>query len=181
MDVNGPYWFNPDSDGYYWQLSGTSTYTVYQLGCYENVVLQDNLDINAIRCDAVGDKDVVVKRNHLELRFDLKSFFPLANIAPVVGGSAVTTNLSQHTEKMGMGVIDTSKYYKVYFPKVYDQTAGDYVSITGHRCKFVSNGEWRMTFGQVWTLPVTLWLMADENKPTAQAFATIVRSDFSAI
>lgn len=177
----GAYAKNPDSDNFYWGLSGSATYPVYQLGCYENVALGDNQDINSVRCDTVGDKDVIMKRNHLEVKFTLKSFLPFTNIQPLLNGGPVTTNLSEHTEKFGLGVIDNSKYYRVYLPKVYDETAGDYVSITVHRGKFVGGGELSMSYGNVWSMPVTLWGLADEAKPSAQQFATVIRADLSAI
>ena len=182
-DINGAYRYGPDSDGFYWQLTGTAAYPVYQLGCYENVSLADNLDINSVRCDVVGDKDAIMRRNYLELRFTLKSFFPLKTIAPFFGTgiSAVTTNTGEHVEKFGVGAYDNSKYWRVYFPKVYDETAGDYVAVTGHRCKMMTAGEISMAYGNVWTIPVVIRLMADESKPTAQLFATIIRADASAI
>lgn len=182
-DISGTYRYGPDSDGFYWQLSGTSTYPVYQLGCYENVTLGDNLDINAIRCDTVGTKDVIMRRNFLELKFTLKSFFPLKTVAPFFGTaiSNVTTNAGEHTEKFGIGIFDNSKFYKVYFPKVYDESAGDYVAITGHRAKMYLAGDIAMTYGNVWTVPVVVRLMADESKPSTQLYATVIRADFSAI
>lgn len=182
-DTSTPYRYGPDSDGFYWQLSGTTSYPVYQLGCYEGVTLADNLEINDVRCDTVGNKDVIMRRNYLELRFTLKSFFPLKTVAPFFGTavSAVTTNLTEHTEKFGIGAFDNSKYYKVYFPKVYDETAGDYVAVTGHRAKLMIAGEISMTYGNVWSVPVVIRLMADETKPAAQLFATVIRADLSAI
>jgi len=182
-DINTPYRYGPDSDNFYWQLSGTAQYPVYQLGCYENVTLGDNLTVNSVRCDTVGDKDTIIKRNYLELKFTLKSFFPIKLVAPFFGTaiSAVTTNVGEHTEKFGVGAFDNSKYYKVYFPKVYDETAGDYVAITGHRCKMYLAGDISMVFGNVWTVPVVVRLMAYDALPTAQLFATVVRADLSAI
>lgn len=176
-----PYMFPPDSQGFYWQLSGTTANPVYQLGCYENVALGDNLEVNAVRCDVVGDKDVIIKRSHMELKFTLKSFLPFSVLAPILNGGAVTVDAGVGTEKFGLGVVDNSKYYKVYLPKVYDEAAGDYVCITGHRCKFASTGDWTMSYGNVWTLPVTIWLLADETKPAAQQFATVVRADASVL
>jgi hypothetical protein len=183
MDINGSYRFNPDADGFFWQLSGTPTFPVFQLGCYEGVSLGDNLDINNVRCDAVGDKDVIMKRNHMEVKLTLKTFLPLANVTAVLNAGPVTTNLSEAggIEKMGFGVIDNSKYYKIYLPKVYDETAGDYVAITGHRCKFVGAGELSMSFGNVWSIPITIWALADETKPSAQQFLTVIRADASDI
>ena len=31
--------YNPDCDGYYWNLTGSATYPIYQLGCYTDVSL----------------------------------------------------------------------------------------------------------------------------------------------
>lgn len=178
-DINTPYRYGPDSDGFYWQLSGTAQYPVYQLGCYENVSFGDNLTINMVRCDTVGDKDAIIKRNYMEIKFTLKSFFPLKTIAPFFGTSvaAVTTNAGEHTEKFGFGAYDNSKYYKVYFPRVYDETNGEYVAITGHRCKLMTTGDISFTYGNPWTLPVVVRLFAYDTLPTAQLFATIIRKD----
>ena len=176
-----PYMFAPDTDGFYWNLSGTVTDPLYQLGCYENVSFGDNLDVNAVRSDAVGDKDVIMKRNHLELQATLKSFLPFTVLSKVMNGGAVTTNNVQNTEKFGLGVINNNAYYRVYLPKVYDEATGDYVSITGHRCKFISNGQIQMTYGNSWTLQITIWMIADEDKPVDQRFATVVRADPSVL
>jgi len=134
-----------------------------------------------VRCDVVGDKDVIMKRNHMEMKFTLKSYFPFTILSQVMNGGTVTTNASEGTEKFGFGPINNSKYYRVYLPKVYDEVAGDYVSFTGHRCKFVSTGEITMSYGNVWTLPITIWLLADETKPSAQQYATAIRADQSVI
>ncbi len=185
MNVSGSYApndiFTGTSKTFYWGLSGTVSYPVYQLGCYENVTLSDSVDINQVRCDTVGDKDVIQKRNHMELKFTLKSFIPLTNIAPLLHGGAVSEDTGKHVEAMGLGQINNSEYWKIYLPKVYDEGAGDYVSITGHRCKFVGGGEWSMSYGNVWSMPVTIWLMADESKTSDQMFATIIRTDASNI
>lgn len=178
-DYLAPYGFGPDTDGFYWQISGTAQYPVYQLGCYENVAFGDKLTINMVRCDTVGDKDEIVKRDYMELKCTLKSFFPLKNIAPFFGTpfTSVTTNPSSHQEKFGFGLYDNSHYYKVYLPKVYDDTFGEYVSITGHRCKLSTTGDINMVFGNAWTVPISIRLLAYETLPTAQLFATIIRSD----
>jgi len=179
-DLATPYGFGPDSDGYYWQLSGTALLPVYQLGCYEGVSFGDNLTVNMVRCDTVGDKDAIIKRNYMELKFNLKSFLPLKNIAPFfgTGWAATTTNAGTHTEKFGFGAYDNSRYYKVYFPKVYDEVNGEYVAITGHRCKLMTHGDISFVYGNAWSVPVTIRMMAyDALLPTAQMFATIIRKD----
>jgi len=172
---------HPDGDGFYWNLSGTASNPVYQLGCYEDVRLSDGIEINAVRCDTVGDKDVLQKRTHLELTFTLKSLFPLTTISAILRGGTVTTDGTAHTEKMGLGVIDNADTYYIYLPKVYDEVEGDFVSITGHRCKFVDAWEMSMSFASPWSIGITVWMMADDSLPNAQQFATIVRFDLGAI
>ena len=185
-DINAPYMYTGvagDGQAFFWNITGSATYPVYQLGCYEGVSLSDNLDINSVRCDVVGDKDVIIRRNFLELRFTLKSFFPLSVIAPFFGThpSSVVTNATEQTQKFGIGSYDNARYYKVYLPKVYDETNGDYVSITGHRCKLMTSGEVSMTYGNVWSIPVVIRMLADESKPTGQLYATVVRADAAAL
>lgn len=177
--VNVPHMFYPTggSSQFYWQLSGTTTYPVYALGCYSDVALADNLEINDIRCDTVGSKGMIAKRNYLELTFTLKSMFPFANLAPLMNGSAVVQDTSIDAEFFGLGQINNNSYYKVYLPKVYDEEVGDYVSITLHRARFVSTGQLSMTYGNTWTLPVTIRAFADTTLPTNQQFATIMRRD----
>lgn len=170
---------NPDADDYYWNLSGTTANPVYALGCYEDVRLSDNIEVNAVRCDTVGDVSVMQRRAHLELTFTLKSLFPLTSIQAIIRGSAVTTVAS--FEKMGIGHVDNSATYYVYFPRVYDEVEGDYLCITGHNCKFVDAWEMTMPFATPWTLGVTIWMMADDSKPAGQEFATMIRYDPSVL
>jgi len=170
---------HPDSDGFYWGLSGTVANPVYALGCYEGVTFSDNVEVNAVRCDNVGDISVLQKRGHLELKFTLKSLFPLSTIRALLKGGAVT--VSGDFEKMGIGPIDNAEQFYVYFPKVYDEAAADYVSITGHKCKFVDAWEMTFPYGNPWTLSVTIWMLADTTMPSAQQFATIIRYDPDAI
>jgi len=169
-----------DEDGYYWGLSGTSTYPVYQLACYEDVSLASDVTINSIRCDNVGDKDVIQKLNHLEFTLTLSSLMPLSVLRHILRGGGYT--LSGQVEKMGIGPINNNKYYKVYLPKVYDDDTGDWLSITMHRAKFVDAWTINMPSGDKWTVTgVTIWALADDSKPAAQQFATIIRADPSAL
>jgi len=168
-----------DHLGFYWGMSGTTAHPVYALGCYQDVRFSDGVEVNAVRCDTVGDVDVLQKRTHLELTFTLLSLFPLSTIRAVLRGGPVTTTATM--ERMGIGEIDNAEHFAVYFPKVYDEAALDWVSITGHRCKFVDAWELAMTFATPWTLGVTIWLLADPAMPTAQRFATVVRHDPSAL
>lgn len=171
---------NPDGDNFYWGMSGTSTYPAYELACYEDVALSEDLTINNIRCDKVGDKGVIQKRNYLELSITLSTLFPLTTTAEIFKGSAVTT--SAPFEKMGIGVIDNNTYFRVWLPKVYDQDNGDYVSFTLHRAQFVDAFNISMASGDAWKIGgISIRAFADDNLPAAQQFATVVRYDPSLI
>jgi hypothetical protein len=174
--------FNPDGDGFYYGLSGTVAYPVYALACYEDVSLTEDLTVNVIRCDKVGDKATIQKRNHLELAFALSSLFPLTTTQPIFAkrGSAVT--VSGALEKMGIGAINNNIFWHVYLPKVYDEDTGDFVSFTIHRAQFVDPWTLAMPSGDKWTLGgISLYGYADDSKPTDQQFATVIRADPSAV
>jgi hypothetical protein len=180
QDYNAPELWNPDGDGFYWGLSGTTAYPVYSLACYEDVALSDDLTVNAIRCDKVGDKAVIQKRNHLVFTFALSSLFPLVTTAPIIRGGTVTA--AGDWEKMGLGTINNNKYYHIYLPKVYDEDAGDYVAITLHRAQFVDAWTIAMVSGNKWMLGgIAAWALADDTKPSGQEFATIIRFDTDAL
>jgi len=177
QDYTALEWFHPDAKGYYWQLSGTTTYPVIALACYEDVALADDLTVNAVRCDKIGDKAVIQKRNHLTFTFSLSSLFPLTTIAPIMRGSMISPGGSGW-EGMGLGNIDNSKYYHIYLPKVYDDVALDYVSITLHKAQFVDAWTVAMVSGNKWMLGgIAAWALADDSMPAGQEFATIVRFD----
>ena len=171
---------NPDGDGFYWGLSGTTTYPVYSLSCYEDVVWASEFESNAIRCDAVGDKSQLQKLNHIDLTFTLKTLMPLATLTHILRGGAVTTNAGA-TEKMGIGQPDNDLYYRYYFVSVYDETAGDHITVTAHKAQFVDAWELGFTYGEPATLGVTLRAFAEDTLPAAQLFATVIRADPSAI
>lgn len=180
QDYNAGYLYGPDGDGYYWGLSGTSTYPVYSLACYEDVSLGQDLTVNAVRCDKAGDTAVIQKLNHLEFTFSLSTLFPLTTTRPILRGSTVfsTTGL----EKMGIGPINNAQYWRLYLPKVYDEDAADYVSITIHRVQFVDAWTIAMPSGDKWMIGgISAWGLQDDSLPSAQQFATIIRSDLSAI
>jgi len=176
----GTHLFSPDSDGFYWGLSGTVTYPVYELACYEDVAMADDLTVNSVRCDKIGDKAVIQKRNHIAFTFALSSLFPLTTTSPIIRGSAVTT--SSPWEKMGLGEINNNDYWMFYAPKVYDTIACDFVSITIHRGQFVDAWTIAMVSGDKWMLGgIAIWALIDDTMPSGQEFATIVRYDPSAI
>lgn len=169
-----------DGDGFYYGLTGSATYPVYQLGCYEDVSLASDVTVNAIRCDNVGDKDVIQKLNHLELTLSISSLFPLSVLRHILRAGAVTAPTD--AEKMGIGSISNSQYYKVYLPKVYDDDTGDLLIMQLHRAKFVDAWTIEMPSGDKWMVTgVRIWAFADDNKPAAQRFATVIRQDPSAL
>lgn len=171
---------NPDGDGFYWGMSGTATEPAIELACYEDVSLGEDLTVNAIRCDRSGDIGVIQKRNFLEFSITLSTLFPLTTISPVLKASPVTT--SAPFEKMGIGTIDNSTYYRLWLPKVTDEAAADYVSFTLHRAQFVDAFSINMASGDKWTIGgITIRAFADDTLPDAQKFATVIRYDPSLI
>lgn len=180
QDYNATLLWNPDGDNYYWGLSGTTSYPVYELACYEDVALADDVTVNSVRCDKIGDKAVIQKRNHLVFTLSLSSLFPLTTTSPIIRGSTPTS--SSPFEKMGIGTINNNQYYHVYLPKVYDESAADYVSITIHRAQFVDAWTIAMVSGDKWMLGgIAIWGLIDDTKPAGQEYATIIRYDDSAI
>lgn len=172
---------NPDAAGYYWGMSGTATYPVYQLSCYTDVALGEDLTINAVRCDTVGDKSAVQKRNYIELTLTVSTLFPLTVLSHILNISTPATGLTD-IEEVGIGKVNNNRYYMVYLPKVYDDDTGDYVLIHLHRAQFVDAWSIAMTSGENWNISgIRLRGYADETKPAAQLFGVIVRADPSAI
>lgn len=180
QDYSAPPLFNPDADGFYWNMSGTSTYPVYEVGCPTDVSLTENLTVNDILCDHVGVKDTVQQRNFLEFTFTIQSFFPLQVLRHMLKGGAVTE--TPPTQKFGLGKVNNNQRWMVYAPKVYDEDVGDYVAIHLHKAKFVDAFTLNMPFGSNWELTgVKLRAYVDTSKPAAQQFGVFMRSDFSAI
>ena len=173
--------FAPDAQGYYWGLSGTASYPVYLLGCVNTVVLSENLTLNDVRCDNIGDVAAVQRRHYLELSLSIQSLFPFSVLAEILK-SPQTTYSSGGLQKMGIGAINNNKFYHVYMPKVYDDVTGDYLSITLHRAQFVDAFSLAMTMGDNWKLNgLKIRAFADDTKPASQLFASIIRVDPSAI
>jgi hypothetical protein len=174
--------FNPDSNGFYWGLSGTTSYPAYEIGCLTDVSLSEDVTMNDILCDNVGVKDTVQQRNFLEWTITVQSFFPLATLRHLLGFSAVTTDAGAHTETMGLGKINNNQYWMVYAPKVYDEDVGDYVMIHFHRAKFVDAWTLNMPFGDQWEATgLKIRAFVDSNKPAAQQFGVFLRSDASVL
>ena len=172
---------NPDADGFYWGLSGTSTYPVYQLGCYIDVALSEDVTVNALRCDTVGDKAAIQKRNYLELTVTLKHLFPLTFLSKV-GNFGDTVVSGTGTEKVGIGKINNNQFWHVYLPQVYDTDAGDYVAFHLHRVQFVDAWTINMPSGDAWNMTgVKIRAYADDTKSNDMLFATVIRADASAL
>lgn len=141
---------NPDADGFYYGLSGTTTYHVQGLGCVENLQLADNLTMNDIRCDTDGVVDVIQRRNYLELTLTVSTIFPLSSIREILHAGPVT--LSGEIEKMGLGQIDQGKRFHLWMPMVYDQDNGDWLAWALHKCKFVDAWQIGFRYGQQWQI-----------------------------
>jgi hypothetical protein len=170
----GPY-RNPDADSYYWGLSGTATYCVYNLGCVNDVSLTEDVTVNNIRCDTVGDKDVVQRRNYIEFVFTLQTMFPLVQLRHLLGLSVPT--VGGGLEKVGIGSINNNLHYMVYAPKVYDDATGDYLLFHLHKAKPVD--AWTIGMGvDGWKITgLKFRAFADDTKPDNQKFGTIIRAD----
>jgi len=171
---------DPDGDGFYWGLSGTTANPVYEGGCYENFVFTDVRDINMIRCDTDGDKGAIQRRNQLTVTFTLKEFFKLTKLRHMLNLGPVTTSAGA-TEKTGIGQIDNTKYYYNYFPSVYDPNTGDYLAVTLFNAQFTLAWAISYVYGQPATVTIQSTGFADSAKPTAQSFGSILRADPSAI
>jgi hypothetical protein len=173
---------NPDSDGFYWGLTGTATYPVIEIACLEGVSLTEDLTINDIRCDTDGVKDTIQQRNFVEFQFAVKSLFPLTTVRDLLKLGAVTTNAGEGTEKAGIGSVNNNNFFHVYAPRVYDEDTGDYFFFHLHKCKFVEAFTLDMRFGDSWIVNgVRLRAFADSTYPVAQKFGAVVRVDPSVI
>lgn len=172
--------YSPDSDGFYWNLSGTSTYPVYEVGCVTDVSLSENLTMNDVLCDNVGVKDTVQQRNYLEFTFTIQSFFPFSVLKHLMKfGTVVRT---APTEKIPIGKINNNLSYHLWCPKVYDEDVGDYIGLMLHKTKFVDAWTLNTPFGDRWNLTgLKLRAFVDTTKPAAQQFGMLVRADKSVI
>lgn len=172
--------FNPDASGYYWGMSGTTQYPVKLLGCVLDVSLTEGLTMNDVRCDTVGVKDTIQRRDYVELSLTISSIFPLSVGADLMNLS--TPTVSSGMERVGIGPINNNKHFMVYMPKVYDEDAGDYLAIHLHKAKFVDAWTINMKSGEPWQLTgLKVRAYADTNKPSPQQFGTFIRSDASAV
>lgn len=171
---------NPDSDGFYWNLSGTAANPVFEVGCYDDFQFVDNVTSNPITCQALGQIDELQKRDSVGITFTLKSILPFDMLSRVLRGGSVTQNVGEGTEKFGMGSI-TSRFWQIFCTKVYDADVGDYVSVTVHRAKFTNGSPLSTPYADAWNIPIEMMGFADRDKPSDQTFATWVRLDPSVI
>jgi len=180
QDYRATPWYNPDADGFYWQLTGTTPYEVYEIGCPIDVSLADNKTLNDMRCDNVGVKDVAQQRNYVDLAFTMTALMPFQTLRHILHGGTVTE--TPPTQKFGLGAINNDQFWMVYAPVVYNEDVGDYIAIHIHRAKFVDAFTIPMTFGANWQVQgVKIRAFADTTKPSAQQFLNWIRLDPSAI
>ena len=180
QDSNADPLYNPDADGFYWGLSGTTAYPVYEVGCPSDVSFTENLTMNDVLCDNVGTKAVVQQRNYFEFSFSIQSFFPLQTLTHLLGGGTVTETAP--TQKLPLGKINNDQYWHLYAPKVYNETVGDYVWIYMHKCQFVDPWSIAMTFGTPWKATgLKMRAFVDTTMPAAQQFGMFGRADASVI
>ena len=172
--------FNPDGDGYYYGMSGTVTYPAIALGCIQEVSLTEGLTMNDVRCDTIGVKDTIQKRDYVEFDLTILSQLPLSTLRYMMNLSPATVN--GVSEKVGIGGINNAINYMVYAPKVYNDDAAGWILFHLHRAKFVDAWTLNFNYGESWTLTgLKIRGYADETKPAAARFGTIVRIDDAAL
>jgi len=180
QDYNATPLNNPDADGYYWGMSGTTVYPVFNIGCVQDMSLTEGVTMNQIRCDAVGDKGTIQRRDYVEFELTILSLFPLSTLRHILNLSAPT--VSTNIEKVGIGQINNNRFYMAYAPKVYDPDTGDYVLFHLHRAQFVDAWTINMNSGEPWTATgLKLRAYVDDSKPANQLFGVILRADESAL
>lgn len=171
--------FNPDANGYYWNLSGTTPYPVIAVGCVTDVSLTEDLTMNDVRCDNIGVVSTIQKRNFIDFNITMQSLFPLSTLRYFLNLSPATS--STDVETVGIPQIDNTIYYMVYAPKVYNADA-DWLMFHLHRAQFVDAWSIDMTYGENWKATgLKLRAFADVTKPDDQLFGVIRRYDPSVL
>jgi len=170
---------HPDANGYYWNLSGTSTYPIYSLGCIQDTKLTEDVTLNMIRCDTVGDKAAIQRRNFLTVEFQLNSLLPLSVTAVLMNMFNSTTVSGK--EYVGISKINNNIYYQLYAPKVYDEVAGYWIMMQLHRCQITGNFVWDMALSGHKLTGIKVTALIDETKPANQLFGVLARMDQSAL
>lgn len=171
---------NPDGLGFYWGLSATSTYPVYEIGCPVDVSMTEGLTMNDVRCDHVGLKNTIQQRDYVDFVFTVKSLFPVSVLSAILNGS--TSSKSAPVEGFGLGKINNNTFWHLYAPTVYDTDNGDLLIVHLHKAKFVDAWTINMAYGDQWTITgLKMRGFADTTKPETQKFGVIIRSDLSAV
>jgi len=169
---------NPDAQGYYWGLSGTATRPYYLLGCVQDVSLTEGVTMNDVRCDTVGVKDTIQKRDYVEFQLTILSQLPLTVLSKMLNLSTPSTGTGYET--MGIPQINNSIHYHVYAPKIYDESVPAWLMFYLHKAKFVDAWTMNMTYGGSWTLTgIKIRAYADDTRPANQLFGVIKRFDTS--
>src|SRR3972149_639611 len=145
---------NPDADGYYWGLSGTPTYPVKELACITDVSFMQGVTANDIRCDTVGVKGTIQRRDYVDMQFSLQNILPLSIFAEIAGFSPATVVTDM--EKVGIGNFNNNQFWHVYAPKVYNEDVGDYLMFNLHKAQFVEPGDLQFRYGEPWIQQFTL-------------------------
>jgi hypothetical protein len=172
--------FNPDAQGYYWGMSGTSSYPYIEIGCVQDVTLTENLTMNDVRCDTVGVVDTIQKRNFIELNLTILTMLPLKGLRHFLKIEAPTVGTGY--EKSGIGQINQAQYYHVYSPKVYDEANAYWLTFWLNKAKFVDAWTINQKYGDSWTVTgLKLRAFADTTRPAAQLFGAIMRFDGSGV
>jgi len=180
QQYEAPEWFSPDASNFYWGLTGTSTYPIYEVGCITDASFTENLTSSDILCDNIGVKDTVQQRNYVEFSFTIQSFLPFTVLRHLLKFGTVTQSAPK--EYMPIGKINNSLRYHAWCPKVYDEDVGDYVAIMLHKVKFVDAWTINMPFGTQWQATgLKMRAYADTTKPAAQQFGLWLRGDSSVI
>jgi hypothetical protein len=183
QDDHATPFFNPDPDTeFYYGLSGTVAYPIYEIGCPVDVSLTEDITINDVLCDNVGVKDTVQQRNYIEFQFTIRSLFPLEVLRHLMKGGQVVEDATNNRQAFGFGPINNAQKWMVYAPRVYDEDNGYFVWVHLHRAKFVEAWSLTMPFGNTWDLTgLRLRAYADTTKPTNQMFGVFGRYDAEVI
>lgn len=180
QQYEAPEWHSPDANGFYWGLTGTTAYPVFELGCITDSSFTENLTSSDILCDNIGVKDTVQQRNFVEFSFTVQSLLPFSVLRHLLKFGNVTQ--SSPTEFMPIGKINNNLRYHAWCPKVYDEDVGDYVAIMLHKVKFVDAWTIDMPFGNQWKATgIKMRAFADTTKPALQQFGVFLRGDSSVI
>jgi hypothetical protein len=182
QDATAPPLYNPDGQTFYWGLSGTTTYNVFEIGCPTDVTFSENLTLTDVLCDNLGVVATVQQRNYMEFTMSVQSLFPLATLRILLKGGAVTRTTANHTEKFGFGPVNNNQFWHLYTPQVYDTDVGDYVWMHFHKCQFVDAWSIGMSWGNPWKITgIKMRAYADSTYPSAQTFGMFGRLDASVI